>query len=120
MIHVREHSEFRRVDRDLQAAVEITFTQAALGTSRTVPTIDGEHTLQIPAGTQSGTRFRLRGKGVPGLDGSGRGDHYVCVHVHTPESLDAEQRELFERLAEIEGEPTAERGLFERVKDIFS
>jgi molecular chaperone DnaJ len=120
MIHVREHSEFRRVDRDLQAAVEITFTQAALGTSRTVPTIDGEHTLQIPAGTQSGTRFRLRGKGVPGLDGSGRGDHYVCVHVHTPESLDAEQRELFERLAEIEGEPTAERRLFERVKDIFS
>jgi molecular chaperone DnaJ len=120
LIHVREHPVFRREGQDLHCGLEITFSQAALGAIRAVPTIDGEHTLTIPAGTQSGTRFRLKGKGVPALDGRGRGDHYVAVHVRTPEGLDAEQRELFERLSEIEGEPVPDRGLFDRVKDIFS
>jgi molecular chaperone DnaJ len=120
MIHVREHEAFDRVDRDLQSVVEVTFSQATLGATRAVPTIDGERELEIPPGTQSGTRFRFRGKGVPSLDGRGRGDHYVTVQVRPPDSLDTEQRELFERLAEIEGEPTADRGLFDRVKDIFS
>jgi molecular chaperone DnaJ len=120
MIHVREHAEFRREARDLHSTLEVTFSQAALGVERTVPTIDGDHKLSIPAGTQSGTRFRLRGRGVPSLDGRGRGDHYLTVQVLTPQGLDGEQRELFERLAEIEGEPTADRGLFDRVKDIFS
>jgi len=120
MIHVREHESFRRVDHDLESALEITFSQAALGVSRKVATIEGEREIDVPAGTQSGTRLRLRGLGVPSLDGRGRGDQYVTVHVRTPRSLDAKQRELFERLAEIEGEPTAERGLFDRVKDIFN
>jgi molecular chaperone DnaJ len=120
LIHVREHPVFRRDGRDLHSGLEVTFSQAALGAIRDVPTIEGEHTLTIPAGTQSGTRFRLRGKGVPSLDGRGRGDHYLTVHVLTPEGLDAEQRELFERLSEIEGEPVPDRGLFDRVKDIFS
>jgi molecular chaperone DnaJ len=120
MIHVREHDVFRRVDHDLESTAELTFSQATLGARRTVSTIDGQREIDIPAGTQSGTRFRLRGKGVPALDGRGRGDHYVCVQIRTPESLDPEQRELFERLAEIEGEPTSDRRLFDRVKDIFS
>ena len=120
MIHVAEHELFRRVDHDLESAAELTFSQATLGARRTVATIDGEREIDIPAGTQSGTRFRLRGKGVPSLDGRGRGDHYVCIQVRTPESLDSEQRELFERLAEMEGEPSSDRRLFDRVKDIFS
>jgi molecular chaperone DnaJ len=120
MIHVREHPVFHREERDLHSTLEITFSQAALGAEHSVPTLDGDHELSIPAGTQSGTRFRLRGKGVTSLDGRGRGDHYLTVQVHTPQGLDGEQRELFERLADIEGEPTADRGLFDRVKDIFS
>jgi molecular chaperone DnaJ len=85
-----------------------------------VPILDGEYSLRIPAGTQSGTRLRLKGKGVPSLDGHGVGDHYLAVQVRTPISLDSEQRELFEQLAGVEGDPTADRGLFDRVKDIFS
>jgi molecular chaperone DnaJ len=120
MIHVREHPVFRREETDLHSTVELTFSQSALGTTRDVATIDGEHTLGIPAGTQSGTRFRLRGKGVSALDGRERGDHYLTVQVRTPESLNTEQRSLLERLAEIEGEVGEDRGLFDRVKDIFS
>jgi molecular chaperone DnaJ len=119
MIHVREHDLFRREDNDIHSAVDVTFAQAALGATREVPTLEGDYELTIPAGTQSGTRFRLRGRGVPSLDGRGRGDHYVTVRVQTPESLNAEQRGLFQRLSEIEGEPVADRGLFDRVKDIF-
>jgi molecular chaperone DnaJ len=118
-VHVREHDRFRREGRDIFSTVDISFSQAALGTTRSVPTLDGDHELEIPAGTQSGTRFRLRGRGVPSVEGRGRGDHYLSVQVRTPESLDTEQRELFERLSEIEGEPVADRGLFDRVKDIF-
>jgi len=119
-IRVKDHPEFTRDDCDIHSTVEISFSQAALGMEKKVPILDGEYSLRIPAGTQSGTRFRVRGKGVPALDGRGRGDHYLAVQVRTPLSLDSAQRELYERLAEIEGDPTADRGLFDRVKDIFS
>jgi len=119
-IHVREHELFTREDADIFSTVGVGFSQAALGTTIVVPTLDGDYRLEIPAGTQSGTRFRLPGRGVPGLEGRGRGDHYLIVQVRTPESLSAEQRELFERLAQLEGESTADRGLFDRVRDIFS
>ncbi len=119
-IRVKDHPEFTRDDRDIHSTVEISFSQAALGTVKKVPILDGEYNLRIPAGTQSGTRLRLKGKGVPSLDGRGTGDHYLAVQVRTPVSPDSQQRELFERLAEVEGDPTADRGLFDRVKDIFS
>ncbi len=118
-IEVREHPVFQREERDIHSRIDITFSQAALGTTCQAQTLNGEQALQIPAGTDSGTRFRLRGKGVVALDGRGRGDHYITVQVRTPERLDGAQRELFERLAEVEGEPVEDRGLFERVKDIF-
>jgi molecular chaperone DnaJ len=122
-IHVREHPIFRREDTDVLCAVPITFSQAALGSEITVPTLEGQETLSLPAGTQSGDVFRLEGEGIPGLDGRGRGDQRVTVVVRTPTRLSPEQRELLERLAEFEGDPATAadgRSLFNRVKDIFS
>ena len=120
VLNVREHAIFQRQERDILSTLEISFARAALGVECKVATLDGEHVLKIPAGTQSGTRFRIRGNGVPALDGSARGDHYVTLHVRTPTALNGEQRELFERLAELEGESTEDRRLFDRVKDIFN
>jgi len=119
-LHVREHPVFRREDRDILLDLFVSYSQVALGSVVEVPTLDGEYSLKIPAGTQSGGRFRLRGKGAPGVDNRGRGDQYVSVHVHTPTSLSKEQRQLLEQLAELDGDITAERGLFDRVKDIFN
>jgi len=120
VLHVREHPFFQREEQDIFSTIEISFSQAALGTERQVPTLDGEHVLKIPAGTQSGTRFRLRSRGVRVLNGNGRGDHYVSLQVRTPASLSPEQRELFRQLSEVEGDLSEDRGLFDRVKDIFS
>ncbi len=119
VLHVREHKIFRRHELHILCDHPISYAQAALGAEITVPTLDGEETLSVSAGTQSGSRFRLRGKGVPELNGRGRGDQYVTLHVHTPTLLTAEQRELIGKLAEIEGDPVAEPGLFDRVKKIF-
>ena len=82
--------------------------------------VDGEQQLSIPAGTQSNTRFRLKGRGAPGLDNTPRGDQYVEVQLHTPTRLSAERRRLLEALAELEAEDDEDPGLFERVKKIFT
>jgi molecular chaperone DnaJ len=120
VLHVREHPIFERRDIDLFSVAPVSFSQCALGAEISVPTIDGDQTLEVPAGTQSGTRFRLRGRGVPSLDGGGRGDHHVTVAIRTPRRLSKEQRELIEQLAELEGEEQDEPGLFDRVKNIFN
>jgi molecular chaperone DnaJ len=120
-IQVKEHPKFQRRDYDIHAEQAVSFTQAALGGEAAVDTIDGADSLKIPAGTQPNQVFRLRGKGVPFLDGSGRGDHYVHVSVRIPNALNDEQRQLLERLAAIEGEnPPAEKGVFGKVKEFFS
>lgn len=119
VLRVREHEFFRREDLDLICDLPISFSQAALGCEVEVETLDGTQNLKVPAGTQAGTRFRLRGKGIPSLDGRGTGHLYVVAQVHTPVSLSPEQRELFEKLADIEGDVVADRSLFDRVKDIF-
>jgi molecular chaperone DnaJ len=120
ILHVRPHERFTRDDRDLVLELPVSFAKAALGARIEVPTLDGTETVEIPAGVQSGTVLRLRGKGVPSLDGRRTGDQRIEVRVRTPERLSAEQRELFEKLAEIEGEEAGDRGLFERVRDIFN
>ena len=121
VLHVEAHPVFRREGAQLHCEVPISFAQAALGTTIHVPLIGGgEDELDIEAGTQSGTVLRLRGKGLPALDRSGRGDLHVTIRVSTPLSLTAEQRHLLEKLAELDGVETAERGLFDRVKDIFN
>jgi len=119
VIHVRDHAHFTRDHLDLLCDVPISFAQAALGTEVLVPTLDGKETISIPAGTQSEARFRLRGHGVPDLNGSGRGDQWITVHVRTPSRLSDEQRLLLRQLAELDGEETGEPGLFDRVKNIF-
>jgi molecular chaperone DnaJ len=119
VLHVREHPVFTRDGLDIHCAATISFAQAALGTELDVPTIEGSENLTVPAGCQSGTRFRLRGRGATGLDGRGRGDQFVTVQVRTPTRLSDEQRDLLEQLAELDGEETAGTGLFERVRNIF-
>jgi len=119
VLSVREHPLFRRRENDIHCALPISFSQAALGAILEVPTLDGGEDLEIPAGTQSGSQFRLRGKGVPRLNGGGRGDQYVTVNVHTPQKLGEERRRLLQELAKLEGEEQPGPGLFDRVKNIF-
>jgi len=120
VLHVREHPVFQREGSTIHSEVAVSFARAALGTRLRIPTLDGERDLEIPAGTQAGTVFRLQGRGVASLNGRGRGDHLVTVAVVTPKKLSGEQRALFEKLAEIEGDGAADRSLFDRVKDILS
>ncbi len=120
VLQVRDHAHFVRDGRDILLEVPVKFTQAVLGAEISVPTLDGEQVLKIPSGTQSGSSFRFRGKGAPGVDGSGTGDQIVTVAIHTPTRLNAEQRRALEALAEVEGDPTPEGSLFDRVKNIFS
>ncbi len=120
VIHVSEHDVFERQSSNLYEAIPITFAQAALGADVMVKTlIDGEERLKIPTGTQTGTVFRLRGKGMPALGGRGRGDLFVSVTVITPTTLTREQRRLLEQLAEVENKDLESKGLVDKVRDIF-
>jgi molecular chaperone DnaJ len=121
VISVSEHPDFRRDGPHLFTAAALTITQAVLGAEINVPTLDGPARLSVPPGTQSGSTFALRGKGLPSLDGGPRGDLHVTVAVRIPARLNRKQRELFESLSEVEEEADAPpRDLFGRVKDIFS
>lgn len=121
VLHVKEHPFFEREGNDLQCVIPISYTQAALGTEINVPTLDGDHKLKVPDGTQSGTSFRIKGKGVPVLNGHGKGDLFVEVRVQTPGKLSKRQRELLqelEGLTHVENKPQR-RTLLSKVKDIF-
>jgi molecular chaperone DnaJ len=120
VLHVREHEIFQRRDLDLHCVVPVSFGQAALGAEISVPTIDGEDSLDLPAGTQTGTSFRLKGRGVPAVNGRGRGDQYVIIQVRVPTRLGREQRQLIEQLAEFDDDEADGQGLFDRVKNIFN
>jgi molecular chaperone DnaJ len=119
VIHVAEHEQFERQGSNLYEAVPITFAQAALGADIMVKTLDDDEKLKIPMGTQTGTVFRLRGKGMPVLGGRGRGDLFVSVTVITPTTLTREQRRLLEQLAEVESKDLENKGLVDKVRDIF-
>ena len=103
-VSVLPHSQFEREGFDVYYDMPITITQAALGDSVEVPTLDGKVKYTIPDGTQTGTVFRLRGKGIPRLNSSGRGDQFVKVTVQTPMNLTGEQKELLRKLGETFGE----------------
>ena len=98
-VHVRPHETFKRDGDDLICNLEVNFSQATLGTSLQVPTLDGPASIKLPAGTQSGAVFRLRKKGMPDLHNGGRGDELVVVRVKTPGELTSHQRELIEQLS---------------------
>jgi molecular chaperone DnaJ len=99
VINVRPHEIFDRQDNDIVMELPITFSQAALGDDIQTPTVHGNVTLKIPAGTQTGSRFRLRGKGVKSVNTAYTGDQHVIVKVVTPEKLDAEQKKIFTKLS---------------------
>lgn len=120
VLHIAEHAQFERQGADLYSAVPISFAQAALGAEITVKTLDGEEPLKIPAGTQTGTVFAVKGKGMPNLGGRGHGDLFVAVTLVTPRSLTKEQRSLLEQLAEIEDADFADESLMDKVRNIFS
>jgi len=120
-LRVRPHPIFERQENDLHCTVPINIAQAALGTEIHLLTFDGLQTIKIPEGTQNGAQFKLRGLGVPFLNGGGRGDLYVHVEVRVPTKLTKEQRRLLEQLKETlpaENEPR-EKGIFDKVKDYF-
>ncbi len=104
-INVYSHDLFKRSDENLFFECPISIADAALGTSIEIPTIDGgKAKIKIPAGTQSGKQFRLKGKGMPFMRGSGNGDLYIQVNTEVPISLNREQKELLEKFREIENE----------------
>ncbi len=121
VVHVQPHKYFRRRGNDILLDLGINVSQAALGSQIDVPTVDGDEPLVIPPGTQSGKVLRLKGKGVPRLQGRDRGDQLVIVSVEVPHNLTDEQRQLFEQLAESLGTEIhlQERGFLERVKDLL-
>jgi molecular chaperone DnaJ len=128
-VEVTEHPFFRREGNDLVCEIPLNFTTLALGGAIEVPTLDGTESYKVPEGTQSGTTFRLRGKGMPDVSGRGRGDLYFAVQAVTPKKLSKDQKTLLEQLARAlpkeKFEPRAretdeeEKNLFAKVKDIF-
>jgi molecular chaperone DnaJ len=117
ILNVLPHPQFQRRGSDLLLEVPISITQAALGAEIEVPTLNGLAKLRVPAGTQTGSIFRLRGKGMPRLQGLGSGDLHVGVRIKTPSALSERQRQLLEALAAEFGE--ARRGESEKEKSII-
>ncbi len=123
-IHERPHDIFSRKGNDLHCRVTVPMTSAALGTRLTIKTLDGEEMVEVRAGTQPGSVLKIRGKGVPHLRGSGRGDLFVHLDVRTPAKLDAQQEQLLREFAKARGEEVAELtkqgGFFSRMRDAFN
>jgi len=122
-LSVRKHKLFKRDGIDILYELPINFAQAALGDNIEIPTLDGDTTLKIPAGCQTGKVFRLRDKGVPHLRSHSRGDQLVRVHVVTPQSLDSKQKKLFRELAHNLEEPRLpgdDKGFFDKMRDTFA
>ncbi|HTV75821.1 MAG TPA: molecular chaperone DnaJ [Candidatus Baltobacteraceae bacterium] len=121
MLHVKKHEIFQRDGDDLLCEVPVSFIQAALGSEIKVPTLEGEATIKIPAGTQPATTFRVKGKGVKNLQGYGHGDLHVRVQVEVPTRLNSEQRaklQEFAALCDNDVNPIS-KGFFDKAKKLF-
>ncbi|OGE77973.1 MAG: molecular chaperone DnaJ [Candidatus Doudnabacteria bacterium RIFCSPHIGHO2_01_FULL_46_14] len=119
-INVRDHPEFKRDRFHIHSEVPVSFYQAALGGDVEVATVDGPVMLKIPAGVQSGKVLRLASRGVPHLEGKGRGDHLVTVRVITPQKLNKKEKELLKALAEESGETVnINKSFWDKIKDSF-
>ena len=127
VVHVQEHSFFHREEDDLYCELPVSFPTLALGGTVKVPTLNGRQELHIPAGTQPGHRFKLRGKGMPNVAGRGHGDLFVIAKVAVPKKVNKEQKHLLEELARtLPADPSTlletedeDKPFFERVKDMF-
>jgi molecular chaperone DnaJ len=127
VVHVTPHPVFRRDGDDLHCEVSVPFTTMALGGSINVPTLDGDSPVTVPAGTQPGSSFRLKGQGLPNVSGRGTGDLYATLKVTVPTRLTSSQREALQVLAAVlpdsgsdsEKDGDGDKPFFERVKDIF-
>jgi DnaJ-class molecular chaperone len=106
-IHVAPHRYFRREGRNLHLDLPVTVSEATLGAKVEVPTLDGKATLTIPAGTQSGSKLRMKGKGVPDPNGGGHGDMYVHTQIVVPREPDPKTRKIYEELKSVEIDPRA-------------
>ncbi len=120
-INVREHEFFQRDGNDIYVTVPISFTDAALGAEIEVPTLDGVTKHIIPEGTQTGTQFRLKNKGVPNVRGIGKGDLYFTVEIQVPKKLNERQKELLKEFAKESGgyHKEEKKGFFGKMKDAF-
>lgn len=118
-MNVKPHKFFKRREYDILLDLTVNIAQAALGAEVQIPTVDGSDSLKIPAGTQPGKVFTMRGKGIPRLHGNGRGDQHIVINVEVPTRLSAEQRKLFEQLAASLGSEVRpqERGFLDWLKD---
>jgi len=127
VVHVQDHDVFHREDDDLYCHLNVSFPTLAMGGTVAVPTLTGDDQIKIPAGTQAGARFKLRGKGMPNVSGRGQGDLYAVTRVSIPKKLTKEQKHLLEELAKTMPPDTLEatdsdegdKPFFEKVKDIF-
>ena len=123
-IEEKKHDFLQREGTNLIYELYLNFADAALGSSKEVPTIDGKVKVKIPAGTQAGKIFRLKGKGLPAVQSYGRGDQLIHVNIWTPKKVNDEERRLLERLQNMPNfQPNpgkSEKGFFERMKDYFS
>ncbi|RPF55582.1 molecular chaperone DnaJ [Aquisalibacillus elongatus] len=122
VIRVKRHEFFERDGDDILCEMPITFTQAALGDEIEVPTVHGRVKLKVPAGTQTGTHFRLKGKGAPNVHGYGQGDQHILVKVMVPKNLNDQQKELLRQFHELSGDETLDEqqdNLFKRMKRAF-
>jgi molecular chaperone DnaJ len=121
VISVAKHPVFEREGPNLNCEVPITFTQAALGSDVDVPTLSGKVNLKIPEGTQSGKTLRLRGKGLPSLRGSKKGDQFVRIFVEVPTKLSSKQRKILQQFADETNEDVSPvtKGFIEKLRDLF-
>ncbi len=120
-IYVKPHAFFEREGRNLFCEIAVTFSQATLGAEIEVPTLDGPSKMQVPKGTDSGQLFRIRGQGLPSVDGGGKGDQIVRVSIEVPKKLSERQEELlreFAKTEKVEVKPR-KKGFLDRIKDIF-
>jgi len=120
-IRVKEHKFFKRRKDDVLLDLKINIAQATLGADVEIPTLKGTEKIKIPAGTQPGKVFTLKGKGIPHLRGSGNGDQLVVVNVAVPTHLSHEQRELFEQLAKTLGSEVSpqEKSFMDVLKEVL-
>jgi molecular chaperone DnaJ len=121
VLHVKPHEIFQRDGDDLLCEVPVNFVQAALGAEISVPTLDGKASLRVPAGTQPGTMFRLKGKGVKNVQGYGHGDLHVRINVEVPTHLSADQKAKLQEFAELCNgkESPLSQSFFEKAKNLF-